>query len=175
VDRQLTLVAADKTAIDARAARSQLLRVLQLNIRVRPQHDVPVIISFDMLTRRRTFAERDAPDEVIHIEPDAEFVEHRTRDLGIPDGVWWSIAALGGVLAMVGVISALHSVLGEVATRALSFGVGVSVWTVAARRWGHRRFRWRAAVADGLWFGLLAVGLSLVHELAERLFDMLRG
>ena len=109
---------------------------------------------------------------MVHIEPDAEFVGHRTRDLGLPDGVWWSAAAIGGVAAMVAAMAALQP-LGELVASTVGGGFMVAVWTVAARRWGHRRFRWRAAVVDGLWFGLLAIVGLLIHAAARRLFDMI--
>lgn len=125
-----------------------------------------------MLTRPRRFIDRDAPDELVYIEPDAEAVEHRTRDLGVPDGVWWGATALGGVAAMFGVLAGLLPV-SEVAASSLAGGAAVAVWTVGARRWGHRRFRWRAALVDGLWFGLLATIGLLIHVVAQRLFDVL--
>lgn len=127
-----------------------------------------------MLTRRRTFTDRDDLDDLVQIDPDAESLDHRTRDLGIPDGVWWIAAGIGGFVAMMAVMGLLQP-LGEVPAEAVGGGVGGAMWAFAVRRWGHRRFRLRAAIADGLWFGLLFAGFILVHGAAQRLFAMVTG
>ena len=78
------------------------------------------------------------------VDPDVEPVDKRTRDLGLPDGVWWGATVVFGLALMAAAIALLVP-LGEQAADLGAGGVLTAALVFAAKRWGHRRFRLRVA------------------------------
>jgi len=116
-----------------------------------------------MLIRRSRSIRRDALEDLVQPDEAAVDIDRRTRDLGLPDGLWWGIFALAGVaggMAAVGWVFPLG--------RELSMAAGISVtsatWYAAARRWGHRQFRWPIVLRDGVKAAVAAPCLFLIGE-----------
>jgi len=111
----------------------------------------------------------DHGDDLTIVDADAVPTELRRRDLGIPDGVWFSLAAGLGAVAAMAVFVGTTPFVGESLAYALGLGPAFAALLFAYRRWGHRQFRWRRAVRDGLiglplgWIGgLLHAAVSAV-------------
>ena len=87
-------------------------------------------------------------EELVDVDADVEPVDRRRRDLGVPDGLWFSVALLLAWALMVAGVMALGPRLGQVEGRAVGLGLGSSVSVFAAERWGHRRYRFGRALRD---------------------------
>ena len=123
-----------------------------------------------MLIRRGRAIRHDAVDELAQFDEAAVDVESRKRDWGVPDGVWWSVATLGGLLAGTAAMAWTFPLGTELAMAAfVSVCAGVSY--AAARRWGHRQFGWPIVLTDGL---KVAVAAACVVLLGEFVQDILR-
>lgn len=111
----------------------------------------------------------DHGDDLTIVDADAVPTELRRRDLGIPDAVWFSVVmGLGAVLGTT-VALATTPVLGESLAFALGLSPAFAAVLLAYRRWGHRQFRWRRVLRDGL----IGLPLGLVGGLIHAAFTAL--
>jgi hypothetical protein len=123
-----------------------------------------------MLTRRSRSIRHDAVDDLVQLDDAAIDIERRTRDLGLPDGLWWAVATLGGLAGgAAALIWALP--LGDELAMAAGVSVCAGVSYAAARRWGHRQFRWPIVLMDGVKAAVAAPCVFLVGQFVD---DVLR-
>jgi hypothetical protein len=115
------------------------------------------------------YAAEDRLEEVTRVDPETVPGEARRRDLGIPDGLWFTLVMGVGLISGLALASVATPVLGEDLARGLVFGPAVSLGTFAYRRWGHRQFRWGRAVRDGV----IAIPIGFIIGLAHALLHVL--
>ena len=97
-------------------------------------------------------------EELSSVDPDVEPVDVRTLDRGLPDGFWW--AATVALSYVIGVAASFPLFrLGQHVSLIAHSGVFVAGIVFASKRWGHRRYRLRAAARASLRALLAAAGL----------------
>jgi hypothetical protein len=98
----------------------------------------------------------EAIEALTRTDLDVEEVLERRRDLGIPDGVWWTVVSIAGVVGAALSAIWLFPRVGEWVAFLLAAALFNATLAFASRRWGHRRYGWRRAFVDGF------VGVALL-------------
>ncbi|HJR66298.1 MAG TPA: hypothetical protein VJ802_07690 [Gemmatimonadaceae bacterium] len=116
------------------------------------------------------YATAEQPEDITVPEPDAIPADRRGRDLGLPDGLWFTTITLLGIVAGWALALSALPALGEDLAFGLAFGPPVAFGRFAYRRWGPRSYRWRRAIRDGLLTLPIALVAGLLHGVVRLIF-----